>query len=391
MRQAFRKMEGRWRRGGPDAAELDGKYEVGVRRSDVHTPGSDDCHPSRRTLRVISNFRRLDSIHTERFSVIHRFDADRGSIWSAVRLFFQAFEYDIVILNNDTRRLLVLCLLRWIWPFHSCRLVSVDLVLSRPRGWRRRLTAGVMKLLFRKVDLFVLYFVDLEAYNRFYGISPPRVSYVPFKVNSWDEIPLVDELSSDGEYVFTGGRSFRDLPTFIAAMRRLSFPGLLLYHNLSLMKEHGTHLDLSDLPSNLRAEEDNGDAESWLQYILKAKVVVLPTMASSISASGISAYVLAMACKKCVIITEGAATRGLLTDQAIIVPPADPIALAEAICLAWQDDDLRERTANAGRHYADRLGGEARLLSDIVDICGDLVQGEIPLYGEHGQPPPSNP
>ncbi|MCI0628017.1 MAG: glycosyltransferase family 1 protein, partial [Acidobacteria bacterium] len=86
-----------------------------------------------------------------------------------------------------------------------------------------------------------------------------------------------------------------------------------------------------------------------------------------------SVYLLAMGLRKCVIITEGPATRGLLTDEAIIVPQSDPAALADAIRRAWDDDDLRERTANAGRRYAERLQGEARLLADIVNTCGDLV------------------
>jgi len=347
---------------------------------------SDSKSQIRRTIRIISNVRRLDGIYTDRFSVIHRFDGDAGTLRTAVRLFFQAFQYDVLIWNNDTRALLILCLLRWIWPFHSCRLVSIDVVLSGPSGWMQRLKAKVMKLLLGKVDRFVLNFVDLEGYNRFYGISPARVSYVPFKVNSWDELPQAEELSSDGEYVFTGGRSFRDLPTFIAAMRMVDCPGVLVYHNPLLMKEHGTDLDLNNLPGNLRAEEDDGDPQSWLNYILRAKVVVLPILGNSISASGISAYLLAMACKKCVIISDGPATRGLLKDEAIIVPPADPVALANAIRRAWEDDDLRERTANAGRRYAESLGGEPRLLSDIVDVCGDLVSNKIPRHGNRETP-----
>ena len=80
-----------------------------------------------------------------------------------------------------------------------------------------------------------------------------------------------------------------------------------------------------------------------------------------------------MALRKCVIITEGPATRGLLKEEAIVVPPANPVALADAIRRAWEDDDLRQQTADAGRRYADRVGGESRLLSNIVNVCGDLV------------------
>lgn len=73
------------------------------------------------------------------------------------------------------------------------------------------------------------------------------------------------------------------------------------------------------------------------------------------------------------IITEGPATRGLLKDEAIVVPRGDPAALAEAIRRAWEDENLLEQTANAGRRYAEQLGGESRLLCDSVDVCGSLV------------------
>ncbi len=156
-------------------------------------------------------------------------------------------------------------------------------------------------------------------------------------------------------------------------MRRLDYPGILLHQDKSLMKQHGTDLDLSNLPSNLLAVEHDGHNTSWLDYIRRAKLVVIPTLPGAISPTGISTYLLAMGLRKCVIITEGPATRGLLTDQAIIVPPGDPLALADAIRKAWEDDDLRERTADAGRRYAERLGSYERLLSDIVDVCGQMV------------------
>ncbi len=328
-----------------------------------------------RTLRIISNMRRLGDVRSERFSVAHQYEPGPGTVWSAVRLFFRARRHDVVVLNNDSRRLMVLCLLRWFVPFQRSRLVSVDILLPRPVGRKQRIIACLKRVLLKKVDLFILYFVDLEGYRRYYGISPDRACYVPFKVNSWEMIPLASELSADGEYVFTGGRTLRDLPTFMEALREIRLPGLLLYQGVAMSRDHGTAVDLSRLPPNVRLEEHNGDPRTWLEYIMGAKVVVVPTLASSISATGISTYLVAMALKKCVIVTEGPATRSLIRDEAIVVRPNDPIALAEAIHLAWEDKELRERTATAGRRYAERIGGECRLLSDIVDACGTLACG----------------
>ena len=38
----------------------------------------------------------------------------------------------------------------------------------------------------------------------------------------------------------------------------------------------------------------------------------------------------------------------VFTDEAILVPPEDPKTVTEAIRRAWEDDDLRHRTAEAG-------------------------------------------
>jgi glycosyltransferase involved in cell wall biosynthesis len=101
--------------------------------------------------------------------------------------------------------------------------------------------------------------------------------------------------------------------------------------------------------------------------------VVLALLPEAIRAVGVGACLNAMALKKCVIITDGPTSRGVFADEALVVPPADPAALAAAIRRAWEDDALRERTAAAGRRYAERAGGEGRLQRDMVRICAEVA------------------
>src|SRR5205823_13514996 len=98
----------------------------------------------------------------------------------------------------------------------------------------------IMRILLKRVDHFIHYFKDLDGYQRYFGIGPDRSTFVPFKVNSWNLVPPLDELSTDGEYVFTGGRSLRDIDTFLGAMRLVPYQGLLLYHDLKMVHENGT-------------------------------------------------------------------------------------------------------------------------------------------------------
>lgn len=334
----------------------------------------------KRRLRVITDLANLDGFETDEYVVeACQIEGDE-SFGGGARLFRQAFGYDIVLLNSSTRRLLALCAMMWLLPIYRWQLISLDIHLLEPVGWKRRIVALIVRILLRKVHLHILYFKDLLGYEKYYGVSHAVSRFVPFKVNSWEILPSRESLDSDGEYVFCGGRSLRDLKTFKAAMAKVPYPGLLLYqHDASFMETYGTAVDLSDLPSNIRPTCHDGNNDTWIDFIKRAKLIVIPALPNSIYAPGLSLYLLAMALRKCVIISEGPQTRGLLKDEAVIVPPSDPEALADAIRRSWEDDNFRRTTADAGRRYAELCAGESRMLHDIVRICGEVHRRDSPV------------
>ncbi len=327
-----------------------------------------------RTLRVLSNLPTLDAYPAAGVQLQHQCIGESGSAWLAFAVFFRSFRYDILLLDGNPPYLWLLCVLRWLWPFTRCKLVSVDIMFVKPISWKQRWSSRVMRVLLKRVDHFIHYFRDWEAYDRYFGVGPDRSTFVPFKVNSWEKVPPADELTSDGESIFTGGRSLRDIDTFVQAMARVPYPGVLLYHDLKCMAENGTPLDLEKLPTNVHAIEDDGSQESWMEQLKRAKIVVLTTLPTSIRAIGVTSYLTAMAMKKCVIITDGPATRGILTDEAILVPVADPQGLADAISRVWNDPILRDTTAARGRAYAEQVAGTERLFADMLKVCANLVK-----------------
>jgi glycosyltransferase involved in cell wall biosynthesis len=319
----------------------------------------------------MSNLYRLNGVRTEQFEAMSEYAGGQETFWDGMRLFFRARRKDVLVLSGGTWRVIGFALMKLLWPFRTCKLVTVDFILSRPKSWKQVIVAHVKGLLLRKVDRFILHFKDTSEYEQIYGIPSSKCVFVPFKVNYWEKLPPSNHRVDNEKYVFTAGRSYRDYPTFIEAMRQVGYPGLLLYEDLMLLKRSATDVDLSNLPPNLTAHKNEGE-ESWIEYIRRAKVVVVPLLPGTLYAPGLSLYLMAMALKKCVIVTEGLATRGMLTTEAVIVPPQDAKALAAALTRVWNDDGLRNRTAEAGRRYAERCGGEARLLADIVRVSGDL-------------------
>lgn len=322
-------------------------------------------------ITCLSNLRRLDGVTTDRFEAVSEFAGEDETFWGGVQLFFRGLGKDVVVLSGGTWRVVGWCVMKWLFPFTRCQLVAVDFILSRPRSWSQLLIVKMKGLLLRKADRFVLHFKDTSGYQELYGIPPNKCVFVPFKVNCWERLPSDAEASLGEEYVFTAGRSYRDYPTFIDAMHRAGCSGLFLYEDFALHRQAGSEVDLTTLPKNLIAVKNVGE-QSWVDYIRRSKIVVVPLLPSTLYAPGLSLYLMAMALKKCVIITEGLATRGILTNEAVMVPPQDSRALADAIKRVWDDDAFRKKTAEAGRRYAESCGGESRLLASILDICGEV-------------------
>ena len=280
---------------------------------------------------------------------------------------------DVVVLNIDQRKLMIAAALRRL-PFVKFRLVSVDLVLRQPGSSFDRCKAAIKRTLLSGVDRFVLYFRNIAGYKRWYGIDADRAVYVPFKVNGYDRLASQPAATPEGEYVLCAGRTLRDIETFVAAMRQCGCPGVLLQQRRELLAEHGTRAWLGELPANVRLVIDDGDRfEDFVEHVAKARVVVIPRFKHDIAPTGISTYLLAMALKKCVIISKGPGAEDVLNDQAVIVPAENSEILATAIERVWNNEQLRATIAARGYEYAMQLGVYERLFADVMRVAIDCV------------------
>jgi glycosyltransferase involved in cell wall biosynthesis len=284
-----------------------------------------------------------------------------------IRFIRKCLRSDLVILDTAVAKLMLACAVKWVLPMLRFEIVSVDLILRTPKSRVGRVKAFFKSLLFKQVHRFILFFKDLRGCERFYGIGPDRTIYVPFKVNGWEEIQLRQTPTSDGEYVLCAGRTLRDIETFVEAMRRAGCPGVLLQQKRELLAAHGTSAWSGALPSNLKLIVDESDElDAYLDFVAKARLVVIPRFKSDIAPTGISTYLVAMALNKCVIISEGPGASDVLTGEAVVVPAENAEKLAEHIQSLWDDRTLRTSVASRGREYAALAGGKHRLHGDIL-------------------------
>lgn len=218
---------------------------------------------------------------------------------------------DAVVLNCVRRTLLVFCLAKRVLPFLRFKLISVDLVLGPALTLRERARTRVIGWLLEAADLFIFPFRDISGLRRLYGIFPDRVSYVPFEVNGYPDVLAVP--TRDDGHILACGRSYRDYGTFGRAMAGLPYVAHILVRPAELSR-HGSEPDTASLPPAVAVFEDDGSVRSWLDRIARARLIVLPILPNVVSAAGISVCLLSMALRKCVIMSEGPATSGVLDE-----------------------------------------------------------------------------
>jgi glycosyltransferase involved in cell wall biosynthesis len=313
---------------------------------------------------IVTNFKRFP----QKWTSTHNVSGEAimvNTAWEILKLSRRA---DLIIINGSVKLTFQLAILYYVLRFLRRPILSHDIVLRKPITLRSRITAPIKKLLLSRIDHFSLHFLILDGYNKYYGIGPERASYVPFKPNI--RFRYEYEVGPEGDYILCFGRSERDYDTFFKAMEQLpDLPAAIPPPDFKQFAKHATRFTypLSMVPANVRILEDQGTPESLIRIIEKARLVVLPIVGSRIAASGIGTYLNAMLMGKCVVISEGPAASDVLKNEVLMVPAEDPDALATMIRRVWEDDDLRCRTALAGRRYSESCGGEPELRQRVLD------------------------
>jgi glycosyltransferase involved in cell wall biosynthesis len=319
-----------------------------------------------KTLRILSNVEGLNAAAAADASLQVVTMSTRPSAF--IR---QCLTSDLVIIDNSGQgQLYIACLLR---AFARFRLVSVDVILRPASGPKTRLIAAVKRLLLRHVDRFILFFRNTSGYERHYGVDPRKIAYVPFKVNGRDEGAFPTEVP-DGDHVLCAGRTLRDVNTFVAAMAAAGCPAMLLQQKREFLHAHGSEQYQSSLPENVRLHIDTGEQLStFIDFIARTKIVVIPRYRTDIAATGISTYLIAMALGKCVVISRGPGADDVLTDQAVFVEPENTEELAKAVRDLWSNDARRRAIGAAAKRYAESCGGTQRLAGDILSASLNLL------------------
>jgi vancomycin resistance protein YoaR len=232
-----------------------------------------------------------------------------------------------------------------------------------------------------------------------------RVEALELGIVSADRIMVIPNGVSDQEFDMTPGVE-RDTP-FVSVGRLDEQKGYtyLLEAAAVLMKsEPGFRLRIvGDGPLRQSLEEQaaslglgetvrfEGQSTEVRRHLQRAHVFVLSSLWEGLPYTIIEA----MASGLPVITTDVGGCRELVIHEetGLVVPPADPIALAEAMRVLWSDAGMRKRMGAAGRSFASRAfrleqtvagnrGLYDRLLADERDVDREVTMRS--LFGRRG-------
>ena len=272
------------------------------------------------------------------------------SLRGAIRLALRAREEaDFLVFNGDPRRLFVACL---VFAFLAPA---------------QKILAFFKRFLLKQVDLFILYFKNVDGYCAQFGIPRERVAYVPFKVNSFEKLRTRRRETGEGEYVLLAGETLRDHATFSEAVLRTGLPALIVLPPNARGRVESMPWFRSPPPSLKIEFHLDGREDTYLRYFERAKLACLPRFKWDIASTGISAYLCAMALGKCVVISKGPGAEDVLSpEQALFFEPENARSLEGALRRGWNSDEERRRIAANGAVYAESLGGEEKLFGNIL-------------------------
>jgi glycosyltransferase involved in cell wall biosynthesis len=284
-----------------------------------------------------------------------------------LRLAIHALSSDWLILHFSVPEILFLSVVLFVWPFHRCKMVTLDFFAVAPSPSLLPLIRWAMK----RIHTLLVYFKDNQRFQELYGIPAERFRYIPFKVNSWE---LVQEAQpADEGFVFVGGRSRRDFATLFDAVAGLDIPVKVLTAHEPELLPHGSSLAGLAVPANVEILYRDSDSRFFVDLLRRARLVVLPIRADSRIQAGIGVYIMAMALAKCVVISRCLGVDDVLPPgHAVFVEPGNTQQLRETIVRFWSSGEDRQQIAVRAKAYAFALGGEDSLRRSILESVGLL-------------------
>jgi len=279
-------------------------------------------------------------------------------VLEGAKVLLKARNSDVLILCTCGAEAFLVAAFRRLLP-SSCLLVCADLLIPR----ESRLTRFAWRQL-AKVDAFIcIRTADIATLHTHFGIPSTRCHFLHFPV-SCGSVPIA---TADRGYVYSAGWAHRDWPTLVQALLSLPYKAVLSAGQVRLPAMSSPRIEVLE-----QCSPDQGRA------LMAGSRLVALSFEDTHLPSGPLVLLDAMAMGKPIVATDVNGTRDYVDNgrTGILVPPAQPDAMAHAIHHLMENPSLRRSLGNAAYEEAAKLTAAA-FLTGIIEVSEkSMVQGK---------------
>jgi len=274
--------------------------------------------------------------------------------------------YDVVILGNIKTAQIVALFIRFM-PLRRLRLIVLEVMLdeeSRSIWWRFK--RSLQRFLFSSIDvIFVSARREIETYSRRFDLPESRFRFLHFHTN----ITEPRMIRRPEGYLLSAGRTGRDFQTLAEAVRGLPVEVVLISDQQSI--------DGVSIPENTRLLI-NIPRREYLELIENSRFVVVP-LHRRVKSTGQVAILEAMALGKPVIATDTVGTTDYIKHRktGLLVPPADPVALREAILELIEGPSLQADFASQALDFIKENCTFEKYVKNILSTAEEIAGKKI--------------
>jgi len=205
---------------------------------------------------------------------------------------------------------------------------------------------------------------EIEDYSESWGIDKKKMSYMPFKINTQEELSNLD--TEESRFIYSGGDSLRDYGTLFKALESVDVEAKVL-----------TNLPLPGRtpPDNVEIIRNSGTFDEFYGPMAKAALAVFPIESGHIRGAGQGSFLGAMFLGKAVVVSDTPGIRDIIEDgqNGFIVPPDDPLMLREKIVELMSNSDMRRRVGQQARLDVLSKYTHERYVKNLFDIVAKCV------------------
>ncbi len=280
--------------------------------------------------------------------------------------------YDVVI-TAGIRTGQLFALFRSLLLFRKPRHIILELMLdeeSSSKGWRFK--RSLQRLLFSSVDaIFVSSKEEIRNYSKRLQLDEKRFKFIHFHTNIIQ--PTV--CFCPNSFILSAGRTGRDFHTLVEAARYLPDDEFIIVSD----RQSAQGLEL---PKNVRLHVEI-PREDYLRLVKECSFVVIP-LQTLVKSTGQVVILEAMAYGKPVIATDAVGTRDYIRSgfNGILVPPKDPMLLAEAIRRLRGDLSMQETLTQNAMDFINKNCTFDAYVGKILDTADALCRPDAIGHGE---------